>query len=692
MRATQPSLRTVVQGLTIAAGMGLTFAAIGPGGTVPTILADFDQPGTQLGEAMVDPLLRSEQCTSCHANYDLGTEPYRPWAASMMGQAGRDPIFFAALAIAEQDADFAGHLCLRCHAPMSWIEGDTIPTDGSGLSQANGDFDGVSCNFCHRLVDPVYEAGVNPVEDLGILAGLIDAPINEVHTGQFVIDPEDRRRGPFELDASFPYHQWRESSFHQDSLLCGTCHDVSNPVFTRQPDGTYDKNADGPHPTQDKRDEFPVERTYSEWANSDFALAAIEMGGRFGGNKTAVSSCQDCHMPDTSGTACVPGLGGIARDDLPQHHFNGANSWVLQAIRSMFPDVETGLSAVTVADATQRNIDMLQAAADLDLFLDGGTLNARVVNQTGHKLPTGYGEGRRMWLHVTFFDGGDVVLSEHGQYDAPTATLTTGNTSVFEIEQGLDANMSAATGIPAGPSFHFVLNNTIVKDNRIPPRGYNSGPFEDAQAQPVGVTYAEEHYWSDTPYPVPMGAVRVEVELFHQTTTKEYIEFLRDENTTNSRGLEAYNLWTAFGKSAPVLMASLDRQLASGLCATPVTYGLPKQNSTGTFGHISSVGLPSAAAGTFDITLTGARPNTFAQIISGPGSRNLPFAGGSLLIRVPIQRGQVFALDGQGDGSVTVPVDPMLIGTKRFYQIWYRDNPDPFGIGLSNALAVDICD
>ncbi|GAG51953.1 unnamed protein product, partial [marine sediment metagenome] len=121
MRANQPSLRTVIQGLTIAAGMGLTLAAIGPGGIVSTILADFDQPGTQLGEPMTDGLLRSNQCVGCHGNYDLGVEPYRPWAASMMGQAGRDPIFYAALAIAEQDADFSGHLCLRCHAPMAWI-------------------------------------------------------------------------------------------------------------------------------------------------------------------------------------------------------------------------------------------------------------------------------------------------------------------------------------------------------------------------------------------------------------------------------------------------------------------------------------------------------------------------------------------------------------------------------------------
>ena len=64
MRANPSSLRTLIQGLTIATGMGLTLAAIGPGGTVSTILADFDQPGTQQLEPMTDNLVRSNNCGS----------------------------------------------------------------------------------------------------------------------------------------------------------------------------------------------------------------------------------------------------------------------------------------------------------------------------------------------------------------------------------------------------------------------------------------------------------------------------------------------------------------------------------------------------------------------------------------------------------------------------------------------------
>jgi hypothetical protein len=44
------------------------------------------------------------------------------------------------------------------------------------------------------------------------------------------------------------------------------------------------------------------------------------------------------------------------------------------------------------------------------------------------------------------------------------------------------------------------------------------------------------------------------VTLYYQTTTKEYIEFLRDANVTNASGQLAYDLWAKFGKSAPVDM------------------------------------------------------------------------------------------------------------------------------------------
>ncbi len=327
-----PSLRRVrglaraevVWGLCVVAALVAGVAASRPGpddGPLPTTIEDFFGPGTQ-PDTLVQPMESAQSCRFCHGDYDEANEPFTRWAASMMGQAARDPIFYACLAIANQDAAFAGDMCLRCHTPEGWLNGRSTPPDGSAL--IGQDLHGVSCSTCHRMVDPYYVKG-NPPEDLEVLALIDDLPVHE-HSGQYVIDHLDRRRGPFELDEKFNWHPWLESQYHQSANMCATCHDVSNPVFTAQGDGTYVLNdLDAPHPTHNKYDQFPLERTWSEWSESAFATGPIDLGGRFGGNNPEVSSCQDCHMPDASGVACAPGLGGQHRDDLPRHNFPVAN-------------------------------------------------------------------------------------------------------------------------------------------------------------------------------------------------------------------------------------------------------------------------------------------------------------------------------------------------------------------------------
>jgi hypothetical protein len=540
----------------------LVVLAVAVAGQVGTTTTDFEQPGTQPLD-LTDAIVPAGACFYCHGGYDPEEAPFDRWAGSMMANATRDPIFHAALAIANQDAAESGELCIRCHAPTGWLAGRSTPTDGSALQ--GFDYAGVSCNFCHRMVDPVADLA-NPPEDPAILAALSAPPSDPSHNGQYIVDPLDRRRGPFDPSVCQNYHEARQSPFHQEALLCATCHDVSNPAYTRvggaipSASDTYALNTLGvEHPTHERYDEFPVERTFSEWLQSDFAEGPVEMGGLFGGNKTAVSTCQDCHMPDTTGTGCAPGFGGPERTDLPQHDFNGANSWVPLAIYSLDQSLllygaseSSGLPLNYFQEAVARNVSMLERASDLTLSNDGETLGVRITNNSGHKLPTGYPEGRRMWIQVRFRDAQGVLLAEHGAYDFATATLTASDTKVYEADLGLDAAAAAATGLAAGPSFHFALNNKVYKDNRIPPRGFTNAGFESVQAQPVGAAYADGQHWDDTDYAIPCAAASAEVTVYHQTTTREYIEFLRDENATNNAGQIAYDEWVAHGKSAPV--------------------------------------------------------------------------------------------------------------------------------------------
>jgi hypothetical protein len=533
-------------------------------GTISTTVRDFFLAGTQ-PLTITDPIADSTDCYTCHAGYDQVKEPGRPWAASMMGQAARDPFFFAGLAIANQDAAFAGEYCIRCHSPGGWLSGHSADPTGAQLTSV--DKQGVSCNFCHRMVDPVYKAGVSPAEDQAVLAALSAIPPNP-HTANFVVDPQDRRRGPLQLSQSFFFHQWLQSPFHTTSNMCATCHDLSNPLYTKQSDGTYALNAlDTPHPTGSKFDMFPVERTYSEWANSTFAQGPVNVNGRFGGTLAAVSSCQDCHMPQATGKSATQ---GPTRTDLPQHHFNGGNTWVLSAIRSLYSDSDTLLSQSTVDDANARATAMLQNAADLALSVGPGgagpLVKARVTNWTGHKLPTGYTEGRRMWVNVQFLNASNAIVAERGAYNSTTGALTTSDTKVYEARLGLDAAASAASGVPAGESFHFVLNNIWILDNRIPPMGFTNAAFAAVQAQPQNYAYADGQNWDDTSFVAPAGATSAKVTLYYQTVTKEYAEFLRDKNTTDGTGLTAYNAWSTFGKASPVAMRSATIAIPTNLC------------------------------------------------------------------------------------------------------------------------------
>ena len=664
---------------------------------LPTTPRDFMQPGTQPGTLNTE-IVYSTDCFSCHGYIDIDSEPYRPWTASLMAQSTRDPIFHACLAIAEQDAPHSGDLCLRCHAPGAWLAGRSVPSDGTGLVTALGDFDGVTCNLCHRMVDPVYSAE-NPPEDQGILAAISSGPgggtggmiPTEPHTGQFVIDPEDRRRGPYDLVSMF-FHQWRESPYHRESKLCATCHDVSNPAFTRDSNGSYVLNAvDTEHPTHLKGDEFPIERTYSEWTQSEYAVRPVDTGGRFGGNQPEVSTCQDCHMPKTEGYGCRPDLGGNFRTDLGQHHFNGANSWVLDAVRTLYSDNETGLEDTSVANAHARTTEMMQNAAEIRAFERNGELVVRVKNETGHKLPTGYHEGRRMWVNVQYRDDSGNVLNQIGAYDSNTATLDTNGTTIYEANYGLDQSMASTTGLPEGKSFHFVLNNTVVKDNRIPPRGYTLDNFTSVQAAPVGVNYPDHHYWHDSSYQIPSLSHSVVVSLYHQTTTREYIEFLRDENTTNNAGQIAYDQWVLHGKSTPQLMDQTTLYIGSGACPPPINYGIGKTTSGGLEPKLGWNGTPSVTS-PFNLELTDLPPNKPALAFWSTTPNDNPLFGGTMLLKQPIYRLSVTFTDASGSGAIPVPLAPTAIGQERYYQAWFRDPQEVIhGVGLTNALHVDIC-
>ena len=395
-----------------------------------TTTIDFILPGTQ--PVIATELIDSVDCKTCHS-----PEIYDLWRGSAMSQAGRDPLTWAALFNANAMVPESGEFCLRCHTSKGWYAGRSTPADGSSLLSPDIR-NGVSCQLCHRMVDPVpstTDQAVSFDNEIRNALGLLP-PLDHPASGMIILDPQDRRRGPFNLGTGFTYHLAYQTDFLsqgmnaiKESSLCGSCHNIDNPVLswdsTRGQYWPNDMNTAAP--SFSDGDLFPIESTYDEWLLSDYASAGV-FAPQFAGSKSdqIVRTCQDCHMTRATGSAALPQFNPIYRDCqstgcLPQHDFAAANTWLPQLIQDPSWRLSSSADAEYLNHTQQLNQQFLRKAATLDVSLLGSGNNriARisVTNETGHKLPTGYPEGRRMWIYIKAVNQSGEILFESGKYD-----------------------------------------------------------------------------------------------------------------------------------------------------------------------------------------------------------------------------------------------------------------------------------
>ena len=243
-------------------------------------------PGTQPGQVV--GLDSDKACLSCHAG---GTYEMENWQGAVMAQAGRDPLFWAGLTVAAQDAVYAlgtpnaADICVRCHFPMGWLDGRSDPVNCSQM--LGEDFEGVSCKICHYLYDPFYQETydgtregndwTNYWDEAINLQSMVDttysadaeaaasitlfngnsffsnnAPVSAGYTENggghmFLVTDTggktDRKRGPFS-DANAK-HEMLYSRYHKSKYMCGTCHDISNPALAN-----YGADTNAPLPSE----------------------------------------------------------------------------------------------------------------------------------------------------------------------------------------------------------------------------------------------------------------------------------------------------------------------------------------------------------------------------------------------------------------------------------------------------------
>jgi hypothetical protein len=455
-----------------------------------------EPPGaTQPGE-LVHPIEPVDNCVDCHQGWE--DSPVDAWSGTMMANAVEDPLFLAALTIANQDIPLIGDFCLRCHTVPGWLEGRCAPGDTSLLVPT--DYEGINCDSCHRMT----------------MAPNGPLTANATYT---VVD-DLAKRGTF--DTTVAPHDTVVDPYLDSSYFCGLCHEVSNPLFG----------------------DFPIERTFSEWEASAFA----QEGGQ---------SCQDCHMLPEQGYAANSYDAPIRTVNV--HRFVGGNTWVPQVLAGEHPERDPASYLAVVEGAR----DLLQDSAIVTIEAPPtlyrghlGKLLVKVENTTGHKLPSGYPEGRRIWLEVHVTDATGRELLSSGVYDPETAEIVDAPNDPwlrkYEARLGSDDVFS----------YHMVQQDELLFDGRIPPKGF----LPRSDIAPIGREYpllpdGTMVNWDEAPYELvipadAVGPLTVTADLWYQTTIREFVEFLRDADQTDTYGKDAYDLWVKYGKSPPEPMES----------------------------------------------------------------------------------------------------------------------------------------
>jgi cytochrome c2 len=630
-----------------------------PAWTATTVPMEVQMPGTQPGEA--GNLESVTKCDNCHQDSSPVVNIAHDWRGSMMSHAGRDPIYWATVAIAEQDFDGAGDLCIRCHTMGGWLAGQSTPTDASTLTDGQA-VAAVGCDVCHKITNP--DNSEHPGDQTApFIANDGGAPAEGYYgSSQLSLLGSNTKLGPYAN--AVPKHHWDESQFHRSVDFCGSCHDVSNPVVgdlapnngAQQPldPGTFDGQLNTPSNPRNIEDKAAfnnppykygvVERTFSEYKAgllsqtlvSDYLSLPTELqagsieiaraaalgagnGGDYSDGSARYFSCQTCHMMATTGLGANK-AGVPVRSDLPMHDLTGGNYWMPQVMQYM--DGQNTLllgGSLSSAEIDGMNDGVARAQANLEnaasLSVTGNTL--RVVNLTGHKLISGYPEGRRMWMNIVWKDAADTTIREDGEYGllplgydidgdtindsvATLLDLLDPNTRVYEshgaitqewankliavsasygsVPVAFDRETGAVTHTVANiaalnpgeyhETFHFVLNNKVVKDNRIPPYGMDYDEALTRSILPVPATqYGNPgpggtfNYWDAFALNPPAGAVSADIQLMYQPTSWEYIQFLDHANNGSitflaDEGVNILDAWLNTGMAAPHVMAS----------------------------------------------------------------------------------------------------------------------------------------
>ena len=470
----------------------------------------------------------SGNCTMCHDNLtDTSGDDVsivKDWGSSMMANATKDPLWRAKVATElERNAHLAPVLndkCTKCHAPVAnyeitQVQGGEVTLFGPGgiLDPSHELYDagmnGVTCTACHQIMDD---------GNLGTLAGSSGHySINDTKTiyGQF----SDIFGQPMVNQTGYT----PEYSAHMsDSAMCATCHNLKTPYV----------DAAGTIVTTTPESEFPEQQPYTEWQNSIFDDA--------GSNP---QSCQDCHMPHTTAKVSNRPNWLGTKAGFARHELVGSNTTMLTMLRDNAAALD--VTSNNMNDAIDNARAMLQSSATVEILsasVTDGILEAtvKVVNNSGHKVPTAY-PSRRMWLNFKVTDSSSNVIFESGAFNANgsiTGAANDADQSTYEPHYDL---ITAADQVQiyetimgntdSNVTFTLLRGSQYLKDNRLTPQGFDKMSVPaDVAVHGAAFNDADFNQGSDEiVYRFPVAAsgdLTIDVDLNFQTFQHGFIQDL----------------------------------------------------------------------------------------------------------------------------------------------------------------------
>jgi hypothetical protein len=537
--------------------------------------------------------ITSSECLGCHAATNeimsfqfadpnrkpINLSQYAEWRASMMGLAGRDPIFHAQLesekTLYPARAEFFDNACYRCHGVMGQrqVESDrhqpfshrmvyALPEEPDGKYGALAR-DGISCAVCHQISK----------EGLGTPA---------VFTGQFKQDAPDAMNGPYDQVTTLPMKQAmgitpRFGEQIKTSALCGSCHTVILPVFDNQGRAVLDKNG--------KAKEFHEQMTYPEWQNSVYQNERAPI------DSAAARTCQDCHMQKkflgqqlifraaniedntyafTDFRAPDKDLNLRVRDQFSRHTLIGLNQFGLMMFQQ-FPSVlgirtadymyAAGVLGLQTSQNSSSDLARNETARievtslnENGKYLEAGV---RVENLAGHGFPSGVGfrrafltfevldaQGKALWASGRTNHAGAIVKGV-GEEVLPTEFFYDPATrqQVFQPHYEIisdESQVQIYEEVIADPqgkiTTSFTALNQPLKNNRLLPKGWRAdGPYAEFTA-PHGEAEHDPEYVNKSGatgadriiYRIPLddrtrAAVSVRVTLNYQAIPPFYL-------------------------------------------------------------------------------------------------------------------------------------------------------------------------